>query len=226
MWKVARAGAGDFENAVGGVCFCGKGEWDFFVLAGECGNGDGLAVIFAGAPDERDLDLAAGRASEINAAGIFLAVDQSQAFLLDAVRRGGIESDARALVADERVLLVHDDDFFRTDGIPFAQASAESAATLWSGRFGFLCGNREVEFAVIDHFGPEAAVHGGADVLDELTVEVLGDRRCCLLRVDGDLQLVRNSWRRLLCGGCDSAPEPQCRCGEHQNSCFHLALFL
>ena len=150
--------------------FAVKAERNLLVLAGECGNGDGLAVIFARAPDERDLDLAAGRAAEIDAAGIFLAVDQSKALLLDAVRRGGVESDARALVADERLLLVHDDDFFRADRIPFAKPPPNAPPPCGAGRFRFLCGNREVEFAVIEHLGPKTAVHGAANVLDELAV--------------------------------------------------------
>ena len=75
-------------------------------------------------PDERDLHLAAGSAAKIDAACILLAFDQSEARLPNAVRRGGVERDARALVADKRLVLVHHHSFVGTNGTPFAKLHA------------------------------------------------------------------------------------------------------
>ena len=49
-----------------------------------------------------------------------------------------------------------------------------------------LVGDREVEFAVFEHLGPDAAVDAAAQVLDELTVDERVDRRAGLGRVDRD----------------------------------------
>jgi len=44
--------------------------------------------------------------------------------------------------------------------------------------------NRVVEFAVVQHLGPEASVHEVADMLDELPVQVWGDGRAGFAGID------------------------------------------
>src|SRR5208337_2424533 len=132
-----------------------KSQRELSVLIGERGTRDDLRVVFSRSPGQRNLDLAARSSAKINPPVLFLAIDQSKARLLDTVRRGGVERDARALVAHKRFLLVHDNHVFGADRMPLAKPHAEWA-TLRPGRsFGLLGSNREVEFSVIEHLSPK-----------------------------------------------------------------------
>ncbi len=51
---------------------------------------------------------------------------------------------------------------------------------------GVTISDDEEELAVLQHLRPEPAVHAAAQVLDELTVEILGDRGTPLLHVHGE----------------------------------------
>ena len=119
---------------------------------------DGLPIAFAFTPDQRNLHLAAGSAAKINPADILLPLDQGRPGLLDAVRRGGVEFDARALVADERLVLVHGDVFIGTDGRHLRNWLRRRPPCSAAGVFGLFRGDREVKFPVIEHLRPQAAI--------------------------------------------------------------------
>ena len=181
----------------------------FPVFAGERARRDRLPVVFARPPDQRDLHLAAGRAAKIDPPCVLFTLHQGQARLPDSVRRGGVEFDARALVAHKRLVLVHRHHFVGTDRLPSAKPHTEGTA-LPSRVFRLLGRDREVELPVVEHLGPQAAVHRAADVLDEHAVLVLRHRRRRLLRVNGcdqlfragRLGLLRRQRRRTHCKQC------------------------
>jgi hypothetical protein len=153
-------------------------------LAGEGSDRYGLPIARARAPDQRDLDLAAGSAAKINASGILLSFDQRQPGLPDAMRCGSVELDAWTLITDKRPLFVHDHHFVRTDRNPIAEPPPETAARSLISSLRLFRGNRKIKFAVIDHLRPETPIHQLSAVLDEPAVEILRDGRSDLAGVD------------------------------------------
>lgn len=125
----------------------------------------------------------------------------------------GVEFDTWTLFTDEGLVLVHQDCFIWTDGVPVAQFHVAERATLSGHRLGFFRLNRKVELAVIQHLGPQAAIDQLTDVLDKHAVFVLRHRPSSLSRVDVDVQ-----FRRRDCGvslGCSA-----CECtGQHESGC-------
>ena len=190
--KVARAGPRNLERGVGGVGSRREGKRILLIRAGERCKGNRLAIVRAAAPNERDLHLGAGSSAQIDAARILFPVDQGEACLPDSMRSGGVKIDAGALVTDKGIVLVHDDNVIRTDGTPLANLHAHWIALRPGRRFRILRDNREVEFAIVEHFSPKTAVHGAANVLDEHAVFVLGDGHTGLAGVDGSHDLLRN----------------------------------
>ena len=89
--EVSRTRASDFDCCITAIGLRRELQRELLVFIGERRNGDGLPVVFAGAPDQRDVDLAARSSAQINAPGILLVLDQGEARLPDAVRRGGVE---------------------------------------------------------------------------------------------------------------------------------------
>ena len=84
--KGARARAGDFEGCVVGIGLGGVAQWKLAVCRAERCDGDGLAIGWLLAPDERDLDHCAGRAGEHDAAGVDLTFANGDSGLAEAVR--------------------------------------------------------------------------------------------------------------------------------------------
>ena len=74
----------------------------------------------------------------------------------DPVRSRGVKRNARALIADKRIVLVHHDDLIGPDGTPFAELHAQRIPRRLPRGYRLLRGDREIEFAVVEHFGPEA----------------------------------------------------------------------
>jgi len=195
--EVACAGSGDFKRGVGRVGSGSEGNRILFVLTGERRDGDGLAVVRSSAPNKCDVDLGARSSTEIDAAGIPFPVNEGEACLPDSMRSRGVERDARTLVADKGIVLVHHHNLVRPDGTPLADLHAHGIALARRLGFGVFGDDGEVELAVVEHLSPEAAVHGAADVLDEHAVLVWRDGHTGLRGVDCRHDLVRRC-RRLL----------------------------
>src|SRR6185369_18037173 len=109
-------------------------KWELLVLMNERGKGDGLPVGRALTPDQRNRHLAAGRSAKVYPACVLLAFDQSEARLPDTVRGSGIKLDARALVADKRLVLVRHHDFVGANRAPFAKLHVTEGAARLRGR--------------------------------------------------------------------------------------------
>src|SRR5437016_7422097 len=75
----------------------------------------------------------------------------------------------------------------------------------------------EIEFSVIEHLRPEAAIDEGANMLDEHAELILRDRFSSLLHIDCYHQPIRNCWLGLLSGGCNRAPKTKRCCGKRCN---------
>ena len=71
-------------------------------------------------------------------------------------------------------------------------AGLETALRL-AGGFRVLGDDGEIEFPVIEHFSPKAAIYERTNVLDEHTEFVFRDRVGGLLRVNSNCQPVRDS---------------------------------
>ncbi len=82
-----------------------------------------LAVIRVWPPDEADIDFGSGIARKENPPGVLPVLTQSQACLLDAVRRRALELDERSVFADVRILGVHHHELIGTHGPPPAEIS-------------------------------------------------------------------------------------------------------
>jgi hypothetical protein len=70
-------GANNFERCIFRRRLGSEAERKYLVFMGESRKRDGLPVIFAGSPDQRDLCPAAGGAAKINTSDILLTLDQS-----------------------------------------------------------------------------------------------------------------------------------------------------
>ena len=132
------------------------------------------------APNDADGDFRGGIAGQLDAAIVGRALDEVEAGLTDAARLGAGKFDQRRVVADERIVGVHDHGINRTDGIPpsgpDAAAAAQAKATdpavgpalvssAGLGPYGV------VKLAVIEHLAPKTAINEAAGVFDELAVK-------------------------------------------------------
>src|ERR1039458_168989 len=80
---------------------------------------------------------------------------------------------------------IHGDELARAHRHPTARRHAHPG---WTVRHGWrFRRHRVVELPVVEHLRPDAAVDDAPDVFQELAVDVLGDRRTGLRRVDGCL---------------------------------------
>src|SRR5690348_16249788 len=77
--EASRTRTRNFKGAIRGIGFCRKTEWELFVFVCKRADRNGLPVLCILAPGERDLDLCAGSAAEIDAACVLFAADQSEA---------------------------------------------------------------------------------------------------------------------------------------------------
>ena len=135
-------------------------------------------------------------------------------------------SISRALFANEGMVLVHDDGFGRTDRVPLPQLHIAEGATLCGcGRLGLLGLDGEVEFAVIEHLGPEAAINQRANVFDKHPVLVTRYRLRTLLRIDFHFQLPRCVLRILLRRSeFDGGRQQERSCCSDRNPILHATL--
>src|SRR5579859_1148190 len=153
--KISSACAHDLESTIKGIGLRSEGERELFVHLRQCGEGNGLPVVCARSPDQADLNLGTGGAAKVDSTCIRVALDQSEAGLPDAVRRGGIQLNARALIADKRLVFIHHHNFVGTHGAPFTDLPVAGRAALRLARwFGLLGYDWKVEFPVIEHFRP------------------------------------------------------------------------
>ena len=138
------------------------------VLGAERCDGDRLAIVRPVAPDEAHADRrGAGLPGEPDPADVLLRSRTSPSSPWTMPPRRG---DLGAVLADERLGGVHRDRIGRAERFP--------------GRL--LVADGREELAVFEHFGPNPAVDAAAQVLDELAVDVLRDRRSDVRRVDFD----------------------------------------
>ena len=110
-------GSRDFQAGVVGIRAGRETQGKLGVLGSERLDGDRLPVAGIGSPDQADLHLRAGIARQDHAAGVLPPFSQPQARLLDAVRRGGLEFDHRAVLTHAGLLPVHGDELVRAQRV-------------------------------------------------------------------------------------------------------------
>ena len=154
------------------------------------------------APDEADLDRAGLAPRQPDASHVGLARHQGQSGLHDAAGLVAGQRDPRAVFAYEGRFPDHRHRLRGADGLPGRLALAD----------------RVEELAIFEHFGPDAAVDAAAEVLDELAVNVLGDRRADLGGIDADRDLRRGLGRHGIFGRQLGKRKRRCeqRTGEKQ----------
>src|SRR5580658_997316 len=172
--QTARTGSCDLEGYIAGIGLRCERERELFVFGGNRTHRNRLPVACARTPHQRNLHPDAGAAAQIDAARVLFALYKRETRLPDAMRSSWVERDLRALVADKRMILVHRDNLIGTNRLPSASLHAGKASTTPpAGCFSFLRGDREVKLAVIEHFGPETAVHGFGNVLDKHSKHII-----------------------------------------------------
>ncbi|HMP06193.1 MAG TPA: carbamoyltransferase N-terminal domain-containing protein [Lacipirellulaceae bacterium] len=146
--------------------------------------------IVAAAQEERftrkkgdaDFPLAVAGRLEPDVADVLAALDDSEVPLAQSAADG----DLRGVVADERILLDHRDAVVGADDLPGRGADDGIIGVLQRAIGGVLGGDREVELAILEHLGPDAAVDAAAQMLDELAIHERVDVGLLVGRVDGD----------------------------------------
>ncbi len=175
-------GSHDFEAGVGAVRPGREAQGKLGVFGSERLDGDGLPVARIGTPDEADLHFRPRIGRQDHAAGVLPAFSESQARLLDAMRRGGLQLHHGAVLAHVDLLPVHHYELVRTQGPKPGRRGPSPAPR---GSFGFLAGvHRMEELPVSEHLGPKAALVVGLMKFREKPIHVRGDGRTSLGGVD------------------------------------------
>ena len=220
--KVPTANTDDFKGAVVGARSRAESKRKPLVSVRERSEGDRLPVVRARAPDQTDLYPGARSAAQIDPSYILFALDQSNSALPNAMGRGDVECNARALIAHKGMVLVHRHNLIGPHRPPLAERHGErGSAPPARRRWGNLGIYRRIELAVVKHLGPQAPRDKRAALLDESAVKVLRNRRCGLSSVNGYDDPSRKVRPTLLRDGCNRASQPQCRSAEQCCSCLH-----
>src|SRR5579863_1408043 len=161
--EFASAFAGDGESGTVRGRAGRKPYWNFLELLGDSLDGDGFGIGFAVAPMETHLN---GRRRRIprnnHVAFIRLTGNQSQSRLRDAAGHSTIaEIHLRRVFANEGIFRDHRDAARIPDGLPRRRNVNPVPARFANGG---------IEFAILEHFSPNASVNTAAQVLDELPV--------------------------------------------------------
>ena len=133
--EIARACAGDLESAVVGVGLRGEAERELLVLIGKRGKAKWSAGRWRPCPrSARPLPWLPGCRED--KFGPYTACPSPERGPTAGCRAGveAIQLDARALVADKRLVLVHHHDFIGTHRTPFAKLHVAERAALRPSR--------------------------------------------------------------------------------------------
>src|ERR1700678_689376 len=116
--------------------------------------GDGLAIVAAGAPDKRYAHPCSGCASDHDAAHVGFRFLQGEASLPDAVRRGCLDANERTLFTDKNGVFIQGDDFIGADGMPLIEAHAESLGSCLTGWLPIFRLDWKIELTIVEHLAP------------------------------------------------------------------------
>ena len=173
--KIPGACAGDFDRAARCICLRSEVERQFLIFICERIKGQCLAVIRSISPDQRNFHRRGRRAAKVNSAGILFSFHQRNSCLPNAMWSGRIEIDARTLIADEWLIFIHYNNLVGTHRMPPVKLHiAESTTSGAAGRRRrFLKRDWKIEFSVVDHLRPQAAIHQQSAMLDKSAVKIL-----------------------------------------------------
>ena len=166
----------------------GKPKWELTISPANRPDGNGLTVRSILAPNERDLDHRAGRASQHNASCIRLPFANRNTSLLESVRLFPVELDPRRLLSCVRRLRIHGDHVAANGCPPPCRNAIEARIPSciahhrrWRGR---SCGDGVIEFAIDKQLRPDTGVYNIPAVLQKLAVNVFRNRRAGLCRIN------------------------------------------